>query len=64
MTTSNPGLGAKEVEKPWHAAYPAPKTTAAVITRDKLLSWLNQGLVAGVDFVLVDLRRTDFESYA
>jgi hypothetical protein len=61
MATSNHSVGEPVVEKPWHAAYPAPKTTAAVITRETLLSWMLEGKVAGKDFVLVDLRRTDFE---
>ena len=61
MATSNPTVGEPIAEKPWHAAYPAPKTTAAVITRESLLSWMLEGKVAGKDFVLVDLRRTDFE---
>ncbi|MCJ1409510.1 hypothetical protein MMC19_003591 [Ptychographa xylographoides] len=61
MATRNLSVGEEVVEKPWHAAYPAPKTTAAVITRESLLSWMLEGKVAGKDFVLVDLRRTDFE---
>ncbi|KAH6714563.1 Rhodanese-like domain-containing protein [Leptodontidium sp. MPI-SDFR-AT-0119] len=61
MATSNPSVSEPVAEKPWHAAYPAPKTTAAVITRESLLSWMLGGKVAGKDFVLVDLRRTDFE---
>ncbi|KAF2802898.1 uncharacterized protein BDZ99DRAFT_503598 [Mytilinidion resinicola] len=61
MATSNHSVGEPVVEKPWHAAYPAPKTTAAVITRETLLSWMLEGKLAGKDFVLVDLRRTDFE---
>ncbi|PVH68964.1 hypothetical protein DL98DRAFT_440056 [Cadophora sp. DSE1049] len=61
MATSNPSVGDRTPEKPWHAAYQAPKTTAAVITREDLLSWMSEGKVAGKDFVLVDLRRTDFE---
>jgi hypothetical protein len=61
MATSNPSVSEPAVEKPWHAAYPAPKTIAAVITRESLLSWMLEGKIAGKDFVLVDLRRTDFE---
>ncbi|KAH6714567.1 Rhodanese-like domain-containing protein [Leptodontidium sp. MPI-SDFR-AT-0119] len=61
MATSSPSVGDPVPEKPWHAAYPAPKTTAAVITCEDLLSWMSEGNVAGKDFVLVDLRRTDFE---
>ncbi|KAI9892620.1 MAG: hypothetical protein M1814_001313 [Vezdaea aestivalis] len=61
MATRNLSVSEQVVEKPWHAIYPAPKTTAAVITRESLLSWMLEGKVAGKDFVLVDLRRTDFE---
>jgi len=61
MATNNPSVSAPATEKSWHAAYPAPKTTAAVMTRETLLSWMQEGKVAGKDFVLVDLRRTDFE---
>jgi len=61
MTTINPSAVEATAEKPWHAAYPAPKTTAPAITRETLLSWLVEGKQAGKDFVLVDLRRTDYE---
>lgn len=61
MATYNPSASEPVAEKPWHAVYPAPKTTAAVITRESLLTWMLEGKVAGKDFVLVDLRRTDFE---
>lgn len=49
-------------EVPWHAAYPAPKSVVASLPRDELLRWLRDGKKkAGEDFVLVDVRRTDFE---
>ncbi|PGH14697.1 hypothetical protein AJ79_02863 [Helicocarpus griseus UAMH5409] len=50
-------------EIPWHAAFPAPKTTAASIPRSEVLGWLNDESRKGtpVDFVLVDLRRADHE---
>jgi arsenical-resistance protein 2 len=48
-------------EVPWHAAYPAPKSVAASLPRHKLLQWFHDGKKAGKDFVLVDVRRTDFE---
>jgi arsenical-resistance protein 2 len=47
--------------KPWYAAYPAPQITASSVTRETLLSWMKEGKRAGKDFVLVDLRRTDYE---
>ncbi|KAH6681346.1 Rhodanese-like domain-containing protein [Halenospora varia] len=50
-----------EKEKPWHAAYPPPVLSAAVIKREELLGWVNEGKVAGRDYVLVDLRRVDYE---
>ncbi|PQE10391.1 arsenate reductase (Arc2) protein [Rutstroemia sp. NJR-2017a WRK4] len=61
MAASNLSVSESAAEKPWHAAYPAPKSTAAVITRESLLSWMQEGKLAGKNFVLVDLRRTDFE---
>ncbi|KAF1932303.1 Rhodanese-like protein [Didymella exigua CBS 183.55] len=42
--------------KPWHAAFPAPSTTAPVITREDALKDLSSD-----DLLLVDVRRTDFE---
>lgn len=50
-----------EEEKPWYAAYPAPRATASVITRETILSWISNGKVVGRDLVLVDLRRMDYE---
>jgi arsenical-resistance protein 2 len=61
MATSNPSVVEPTAEKPWHAAYPPPKTTAPAITHETLLSWMVEGKEAGKDFVLVDLRRTDHE---
>lgn len=45
-----------EDSKPWHAAFPAPRTTAPIITRDEVPEDLSSG-----DLLLVDVRRTDFE---
>lgn len=50
-----------KTERPWHTAYPAPTAEASSITREIVLSWIRQGKVPGKDFVLIDLRRTDFE---
>ena len=58
MTTAAPKA---EAEKPWHAAYPAPKITAGTVTREVVLSWIQEGKIPSKDFVLLDLRRTDFE---
>ncbi|OJJ67597.1 hypothetical protein ASPBRDRAFT_58702 [Aspergillus brasiliensis CBS 101740] len=46
---------------PWHAAYPAPRSAATGIRREEVLQWFRSGKQAGRDFILVDLRRTDFE---
>ncbi|KAJ5135727.1 uncharacterized protein N7515_005005 [Penicillium bovifimosum] len=46
---------------PWHAAFPAPKSVAPSISREELLQWIRDGKQAGKDYVLVDLRRTDYE---
>ncbi|KAE8388621.1 hypothetical protein ETB97_012786 [Aspergillus alliaceus] len=48
-------------EVPWHAAYPAPKRVANILSRPAFLQWLKQGKTAGKDFVLVDVRRADYE---
>ncbi|KAL2009691.1 hypothetical protein VTN00DRAFT_5498 [Thermoascus crustaceus] len=58
METSQPSTN----ERPWHEAYPAPRTVApASVTREQVLQWFRDGKTPGKDFVLVDLRRTDFE---
>lgn len=48
-------------EVPWHAAYPAARSVAVSLSRQELLQWFRDGKRVGKDFVLVDLRRTDFE---
>lgn len=45
-----------EDSKPWHAAFPAPRTTAPVSTREEVLKDLGSD-----EMLLVDVRRTDFE---
>jgi arsenical-resistance protein 2 len=50
----------KAEDVPWHANLPAPKSTAASISRQDLLTLFSEKTV-GKDFVLVDLRRTDYE---
>ena len=49
-------------EQPWHAAFPAPKAEPDAITKEQMLTWLQEGKVPGKDFVLVDLRRNDYEA--
>ncbi|KAK4186198.1 Rhodanese-like domain-containing protein [Podospora australis] len=46
---------------PWHAAYPAPKAEAVFIPRGEVLAMLKSSPLGKRDFVLVDLRRNDFE---
>ncbi|KAJ6017546.1 Rhodanese-like domain-containing protein [Penicillium sp. IBT 35674x] len=46
---------------PWHAAYPAPRTVANSISRLDLLGWMKEGKEVGKDYILIDLRGTDFE---
>ncbi|KAK4164374.1 hypothetical protein QBC43DRAFT_318033 [Cladorrhinum sp. PSN259] len=49
------------VTQPWHAAYPAPQSPGGEITRSQLLDLLKTIPLEKRDFVLVDLRRNDFE---
>ena len=50
------------VSGPWHAAYPSPRNKDPdSISRAELLQRLQAGEKPGVDFLLVDLRRTDHE---
>jgi arsenical-resistance protein 2 len=54
-------MAATEAPK-WYEAYPVARTQPAPsIQRSRLLELLKQGQVPGKDFILVDLRRTDFE---
>ncbi|EHA25716.1 hypothetical protein ASPNIDRAFT_43869 [Aspergillus niger ATCC 1015] len=46
---------------PWHAVYPTPRSAAIGIRREEVLHWFRSGRQAGRDFILVDLRRADFE---
>ncbi|KAJ5678671.1 Rhodanese-like domain-containing protein [Penicillium macrosclerotiorum] len=48
-------------EAPWYDAYPAPESVAPSLPRHELLEWFQAGRKPGQDFVLVDVRRTDFE---
>jgi hypothetical protein len=58
---TGPPITKMSAEIPWHASYPAPRTVAPSLSRQELLQWFREGKRAGTDFVLVDLRRTDFE---
>lgn len=46
---------------PWYAAYPAPKSKVVTISREEVLELLKTTPLEKRDFVLVDLRRNDFE---
>ncbi|KAL1981883.1 hypothetical protein VTN96DRAFT_2070 [Rasamsonia emersonii] len=47
---------------PWYAAYPPPRNVAPSLSREELLQWFqDERKRVGKDFVLVDLRRSDFE---
>lgn len=48
-------------ETPWHAAFPAPKSTPPSLSREELLGWIREGKQVGKDYVLVDVRRNDYE---
>ena len=46
--------------KPWYEAYPEPSTkTPPTISRQELLKWINEGKLAGKDFIVVDVRGKD-----
>lgn len=51
---------ASATEAPWHAAFPKPKAQAEFISREDTLA-LFSSAKPGKDFILVDVRRTDFE---
>ncbi|KAL4961973.1 putative arsenate reductase (Arc2) [Aspergillus stella-maris] len=51
-------------EQPWHASFPAPTSDPDALPAQTVLSWLQDGTEcrkSGVNFLLVDLRRTDHE---
>lgn len=48
--------------QPWHAKYPAPQHQPGSVTREAVLDMLqSDSLVAGRDYLLVDVRRNDHE---
>ncbi|KIV81874.1 hypothetical protein PV11_04024 [Exophiala sideris] len=59
MTTTNQS---QAKEEPWHAAFPAPRTTEPnSISSEDLLRRLQGGERGGKEFLLIDLRRNDHE---
>ncbi|KIM95751.1 hypothetical protein OIDMADRAFT_59531 [Oidiodendron maius Zn] len=61
MASREPPAVPVDSERPWHAAFPAPTAAASIVTCETVLSWMQAGRLPGNDFVLVDLRRTDYE---
>ena len=49
-------------EQPWYAAYPAARSEPTAITRHEVLRLLKAESTVESTFVLVDLRRTDYEA--
>jgi hypothetical protein len=46
----------------WHAAYPAPRISPATIRREDVLDMIKRSAeTSSRDYVLIDLRRNDFE---
>lgn len=47
---------------PWHAAYPAPRSTPATIRREDVLDMIKRSADrSSRDYILIDLRRNDHE---
>lgn len=56
---SNRSTMATSAQAPWHAAYPAPRTTdPGALAKEDVLGMLQRD---EQDFVLIDLRRNDHE---
>jgi arsenical-resistance protein 2 len=49
-----------EGEQPWHSAFPTPSFDSKRITAAELVAIMEEK-VAGKDYIVVDVRRTDFE---
>jgi hypothetical protein len=61
-THSQHSVMATSTAPAWHNAYPQPRNDVPnVVTRKAVLGWLQDGQKPGVDFLLIDLRRTDHE---
>jgi hypothetical protein len=55
-------MATANVVPPWHAAYPAPRIAPATIRREDVLDMIKQSAeTSSRDYVLIDLRRNDFE---
>jgi len=54
--------GDPKAQRPWFEAYPPPKNPQPeTVPREELRQWFLQGQKPGKDFILVDVRREDFE---
>ncbi|KAG8993740.1 hypothetical protein FRB94_006370 [Tulasnella sp. JGI-2019a] len=61
MATLDP---AKPASTAWHAIFPSPQAAVGVIAPADLATILkSQELISGKDFIVVDVRRTDFENF-
>lgn len=61
MTTATTAT-ATSMPPPWHAAYPLPRNSPATISREEVLGMIKRSVEnPNRDYVLVDLRRNDFE---
>ena len=49
-----------EGEQPWHSAFPTPSFDSKRITAAELAAIMKEK-VAGKDYIIVDVRRVDFE---
>lgn len=48
--------------QPWYTAFPAPRTTSPhAVSREELLRRFKDGQKGGTDFLVVDLRRDDYQ---
>ncbi|KAK7598585.1 hypothetical protein V3481_000208 [Fusarium oxysporum f. sp. vasinfectum] len=56
-------MASTDAATPWHAAYPPPlNKTPAAMTRQAVLEMMKDSKnIAGKDYILIDLRRTDHE---
>jgi len=61
---SNGGISDVPKEQPWHAAYPEPRSEPQPIPRHEVLQMLKDlaSTPQREQFVLIDLRRTDYEA--
>lgn len=61
MTAQAPPSATAAAEQPWYAAYPVAQSTPVSTSRSEVLGMLQSGKPDENRFVLVDLRRTDYE---